>query len=325
MPPSSKPIVGILNPTPPRVRGGNRTTALRWARLFRSLGMKVFLEERWSGRPCDLLVALNAWKSGDSIGRFRTERPDTPLVVAITGTDLFTDAPEAAALTAALDSATRLVVLIDLARDALAARHRAKTVVIHQSVRPLEEIPAPRSDFFEVVTVANLRPVKDPLLVARAARLLPATSRIQVRLIGGTLDPRLRREVEEEVASNPRLRWRGEQTRLETLRRVASARALVSPSRAEGGAGVVSEGLAHGVPILATAIPGSVGMLSEDHPGLFPVGDAPALAALLHRLETDRLFGEELARRSRDLAWITEPDLEERRWKALLADILPGA
>lgn len=330
MNPGAQPLLGLLNPTPRRVRGGNRTTALRWARLFRRLGYAVFLEERWSGRACDALIALNAWKSGESIGRFRTERPDAPLVVALTGTDLYTDGAAPGALTAALDAATRLVVLMERALDDLSDRHRARAVVIPQAVRRLEEAPPPHPDLFEVTVVANLRPVKNPLLAARAARELPAASKVRVNLIGGALESardgaiadELRRAVERERDTNPRFRWLGELPRLETLRRLASSRALVSTSHAEGGGGVVSEALAHGVPVLATAMPGSVGMVGEDHPGLFPVDDAPALARLLARLEEDAAFREDLARRSRELGRITEPEREEASWEKLLADIL---
>ncbi len=62
------------------------------------------------------------------------------------------------------------------------------------------------------------------------------------------------------------------------------------PPRGEGGANVLSEALAASVPILATRIPGSVGILGPEYPGYFPVGDTEALAALLWRAETDRDF-----------------------------------
>ena len=51
----------------------------------------------------------------------------------------------------------------------------------------------------------------------------------------------------------------------------------------EGGANVVSEAIAVGVPVVGVAHPGSVGLLGEDYPGYFPVGDTEGLAALLRR------------------------------------------
>ena len=313
--------IGLVHPGPKHVRGGNRTTALRWMRILRSLGSSVFVEGRWDGRPCDVLVALNAWKSGGSIRRFRRAHPDRPLVVAITGTDLYTDGPTPGELEEALASATRIVVLQENALAALASHHRARARVIHQSVRALPDSPRPRADLFEVCVVANLRPVKDPLLAARAARLLPDTSAIRVLLVGGLLDEGLRPELERELAENARFRWLGEQRRRATLERIASSRLLVSSSHAEGGGEVVSEALAHSVPVLATDIPGSRGMLPEDYPGLFPVGDAPALANLLHRAETDRAFLDDLVRRCRSRAAITDPEREVERWRALLEEL----
>lgn len=317
-----KARIGLLNPNPLRLRGGNRTTALRWALLLRRLGAHVFLEERWSGRPVDVLVALNAWKSAASIRSFRASNPTAPLVVVITGTDLYTDGPKPDELARSLDAATRIVVLQELAFEKLSAPHRAKAVLIRQSVRPLPDPPAPDLDHFDVCVVANLRPVKDPLLAARAARLLPASSRVRILLIGEVLDGALGKELESERAANPRLVWSGGRPRMEVLGAIASARLLASTSRAEGGGEVVSEAIAHGTPVLATDIAGSRGVLPAAYPGLFPVGDEAALAALLTRVEGDPAFFEELTTLCRDRAWITNPAHEESSWRELLASML---
>jgi hypothetical protein len=81
--------IGIVHPAAPRSRTGNRVTALRWASILRRLGHRVFVEGRWSGRSCDLLVALHAAKSLDSIREFCSAHPKAPLFVAGTGTDLY--------------------------------------------------------------------------------------------------------------------------------------------------------------------------------------------------------------------------------------------
>jgi glycosyltransferase involved in cell wall biosynthesis len=62
----------------------------------------------------------------------------------------------------------------------------------------------------------------------------------------------------------------------------------------EGGANVVSEALVSGVPVVASDIPGNVGMLGENYPGYYPVGDEEALSRLLYRAETDGAFYENL-------------------------------
>ena len=57
---------------------------------------------------------------------------------------------------------------------------------------------------------------------------------------------------------------------------VARCRLLALTSRLEGGANVVSEAIASGVPVLSSYIAGSVGILGADYPGYFPVGDTDA-------------------------------------------------
>ena len=51
----------------------------------------------------------------------------------------------------------------------------------------------------------------------------------------------------------------------------------------EGGAHVVLEAVCSGTPVLASRIPGNVGMLGADYEGYFPHGEAAELAALMLR------------------------------------------
>ncbi len=61
-------------------------------------------------------------------------------------------------------------------------------------------------------------------------------------------------------------------------------------SRMEGGANVIVEAVTAGTPVLASRISGNEGMLGTDYAGYYPVGDAVALAALLHRADTDPAY-----------------------------------
>lgn len=315
------PSIGIVAPHAAGPAGGNRVTALRWAAALRGLGWHVFLGEDWHGRECALLIVLHAAKGSAAALRFARAQPARPLVVACAGTDLYGPGAPAPEALAALGQATRIVVLQALAVQALPAELRARARVIHQSVRVPAGLPAPPSGSFDACVIAHLRAVKDPLLAAHASRSLSSGSAVRVLLVGGVLEPALAEEARAEQRSNPRFRWLGAQSRRATLATLAASRLCVSSSRHEGGSNALSEALALDVPILATAIPGSLGLLGLDHPGLFPPGDAQALGALLERAERDPSFYAELRRRGRERAGITDPDRERRAWQELLDEL----
>ena len=63
--------IGLITPAPAGTRYGNRITALRWARVLRSLGHRVCVAQTYDGAPYDLLIALHARRSHDAIRRFR--------------------------------------------------------------------------------------------------------------------------------------------------------------------------------------------------------------------------------------------------------------
>ena len=310
----------VVTPAARGSRKGNRVTADRWARLLRALGHRVRVVQRWGGEPCDVLVALHARRSADSVRRYRRERPDGALVVVLTGTDLYRDLGRSAHVTASLEMADRIVALQERARDDVPPHLRARVRVIHQSVEPPSAARPDRS-VFQVCVLAHLRPVKDPFRAAMAVRRLPPTSRVVVVHAGAALSPAMERRARRETVRNPRWRWAGDLPRAAAMRLLARSRALVLSSRAEGGANVVSEAVVAGVPVIASRIPGSVGLLGEDHPGWFPVGDTAALAALLRRAETDEAFLARLRRSCVRRAPLFTPARERRAWCDLLAEL----
>src|SRR5258705_12915130 len=83
--------IGIVTPAPPDSRYGNRITALRWARILRGLGNRVSILQTYDNKPYELLIALHARKSHSSIINFRRQNPVAPIIVALTGTDLYRD------------------------------------------------------------------------------------------------------------------------------------------------------------------------------------------------------------------------------------------
>src|SRR5947208_872765 len=83
--------IALITPAGARSRSGNRHTATRWAAMLRSLGHKVRVSVRWDGRAADAMIALHARRSHASIAQFSERFPDSPLVVVLTGTDLYRD------------------------------------------------------------------------------------------------------------------------------------------------------------------------------------------------------------------------------------------
>ena len=314
----------LITPAPAHSRKGNRVTALRWAHILRELGHHVFVEERFGGRACDLMVALHARRSFDSVENFRKHRPDLPLVLALTGTDLYADIHTNPQAQRSLEMATRLILLQPMGIAELPKRLRSKARVIFQSVQKLPGKFPPRKGIFEVGVMGHLRPVKDPFRAAKAARLLPDSSRIQVVHVGAALSEAMEKAARAEQHSNPRYRWLGELPRWKALRLMARCRVLVLSSKMEGGANVLSEAVAISVPALASRIPGSVGILGPKYPGYFPVGDARALANLMNRAERDPGFLSELKSRLKLLEPLVDPARELESWKCLLEELDTG-
>jgi len=341
----------LVTPSADAETPGNRVTADRWAGLLRELGHEVRVAEAYpppegggataetirGGTRPDVLVALHARKSLPSVVRYDEERKSGEsfpggLVVALTGTDLYRDlADPGAAAWDAVRRADRLVVLQERAMDELPPELREKTRVIYQSVPELwgedaaagagperEAGGAAAEETLRVCMLAHLRPVKDPLLAARAAALLPAASQVRIDHYGSAYSEELARQAREASRRSPRYRWHGEISRPQALRRLAASDVLLLTSTLEGAGNAASEAITAGVPLLCTDVRGLVGMVGEGYPGLFGVGDARALARLLRRAETDPRFVRRLRRQVAERRPLLDPARERDAWRGLL-------
>jgi putative glycosyltransferase (TIGR04348 family) len=330
----------LVTPAPLRSYQGNAITAHRWAHLLEELGHQVVVAPSYQGQPCDVLVALHARRSAESIRSFAEQQPGAPIIVALTGTDLYPDLSATGVDPDVLLLASRFVVLQHLGLEQLPPRLRQRGRMIVQSAEPSEAaaqplrqparggaaqpLPLPcREGDFVVAILAHLRPVKDPLLAARASGLLPSSSKVAVLHLGAALDPNLAEEAEALGKDNPRYRWLGEVPRAEALRLMASSQVLAVTSKHEGGANVVSEAIASSVPVISSRIDGSIGLLGPDYPGYFEPGDAAGLAELLWRLERNQDgILDELRARCQALRSLVDPARERQAWTELLAEVV---
>lgn len=316
--------IALVTPAPRGSRHGNRITASRWAGLLRELGHRVevgFESHRARKGGPDLLIALHARRSFEAIRRFRRDWPSRPLVVALTGTDLYRDIRRSARARDALAWADRLVVLQPAGLDELDPALHGKTRVIRQSALPPPASASKAVRTFDICVVGHLRPVKDPFRAALAARSLPSSSRIRVLHAGAAMTRRMADRAEREMRRNPRYRWLGDLPRWRVRRLLGRSHVMVLPSVLEGGANVLSEALVAHLPVLASRIPGSVGMLGARHPGLFTAGRTAELADLMERCESRPAYLADLAHRSRKLADKFRPEHELAAWKRLLAEL----
>ncbi len=311
--------VTFVSPAGPTSLGGNKTTAARWQRLLEQLGHTTGVGRSWQGEDTDVLIALHARKSFESIRKYHEQRPGAPLVVVLTGTDLYRDLDRGEEVRRALEMATRVVVLQPLALERLPPALHDKVRVILQSAEPTPSPVGTATDRFEVSVLSHLREIKDPLLAAAATRHLPEASRIVVLHAGAVLDEELGRQARAETDANPRYRWLGPLPFDQARELLASSRLLVLSSRDEGGANVVSEAIVAGVPVLSTDIPGSRGLLGDDYPGYYTVGDDRALGSLLLKAESEPAYLAELGEHCMRLRHRFAPEGERAAWHELLA------
>jgi putative glycosyltransferase (TIGR04348 family) len=273
--------VTIVTPARPGTRNGNRHTATRWAQMLRASGMSARIALAWSGGPCDALIALHALASHASIAAFRQARPRAPLIVALTGTDLYRDLPASAQARRSLELADRIITLQDAARTELPPSLRRKVDVVYQSSDTKLRHAPPRGRF-RIAVVGHLREVKDPFRAALALHLLKEEA-VEVVHIGAALDDAHEAAARDWMRREPRYRWLGSLPHPRALQWIAKSHVLVVSSRMEGGANVIAEAARIGTPVLASRMSGNLGMLGAAYPGYFPLGDERGLAALIRR------------------------------------------
>lgn len=313
--------IALITPAAPGSRHGNRGTATRWAAMLRELGHHVSLQIDWDGAPADLMLALHARRSHASVRNYVMCYPDRPLIVALTGTDLYRDIRTDAEAQASLQLATRMIVLQDMGLRELAPALRRKTRVVYQSASRVRR-PPPLKSCFEIAVSGHLRKEKDPFRTAAALAHLPKASGIRVTHIGGAMSDAMKTQANAWMKREPRYRWHGEVAQGKALRMLARGRLMVISSRLEGGANVVSEALVNGVPVIASRVSGNIGMLGKGYAGYYALEDERALARMLWRAESDAAYYQKIAAQCRARSAMLTYAGERSALRRLLAELL---
>jgi putative glycosyltransferase (TIGR04348 family) len=299
------PSVAIISPALASANSGNWHTARRWAHCL-APHARVSIDDKWRGASADLLIALHARRSASSIAAFAERHPERPLIVVLTGTDLYRDIASDESAKRSLALATRLVVLQEEGIKALPPEYAAKAMTIYQSARFLK--PGRKSRrHFDLALVGHMRPEKDPLTALRALGKLPADLPVRLFHVGGDLDPQLAAEVRAEGARDARYIPLGALPQAATRQLIKRCHLLLLPSLMEGGANVLIEAVTSGVPVLGSDIPGNRGMLGADYPGWFPVGGAARLAELIAAAVRDPEYYAMLSRRCAERVSLFSP------------------
>ena len=314
----------VVTPVRPPSTLGNAITAQRYAEFFRSAGWKVVVARDYHGEDVDVMIALHARKSARAALAFRHMHPNRPLVVVLTGTDLYRDLPASKTARRALAAATTIVTLQPegLRRIPQSMRARARSIVQSAALAKAAGRSNRKDDRARrMCVIGHLRLEKDPLRAAYAVRTLPKDVPVHVIQAGRALVPRFAAAARTEMRRNRGYQWLGELPKGAARRLLCSSDAMIISSIMEGGANVVCEAIACAVPILASRIPGNVGILGRHYPGLFPARNTAALATLMRRASLDHQFLPRLSRWIHRLRPLVAPNRERGEWIALIREL----
>ena len=314
--------IQLISPATIDSRNGNRTTAVRWKNILQKLGHQVSVSQVYSGQNIDLMLALHAWRSADSIQLFADKYPNRPLIVALTGTDIYrylhTHKQET------LNSIKHADLLIGLHANlahSIPKQYHSKIRIIYQSTETKPKRRSHHRRQFDACIAGHLRDEKDSLRPAYAVRTLPPYSRIQISHYGKAHTRAWENTARIEMASNKRYQWYGEVSQSLLQFKFSQSDLLILPSRMEGGANIISEAIVAGLPVIASSIEGSLGLLGNNYLGYFEVENTKHLKKLLLRCESDTKFYRQLIQQCQSRRHLFNPNREVFSFSKLITEI----
>jgi putative glycosyltransferase (TIGR04348 family) len=290
---------------------------LRWQSFLKNSGHQVRISSQWSSKNTDVLIALHAYRSHASIVQFRKLHPNHPIILIMTGTDLYRDMPLHPEVLKSMEMSDAIVVLQSAALAMIPKNLQGKTHVIYQSTKPVKRKALLKKSFL-ISVIGHLRPEKDPFCTAESLQYLRSESKIKVLHLGKAMSPEMKSQAKVYNKELKNYQWLDELSHPETLQQLSRSHLMVISSLMEGGAHVVTEAIAIGVPVIASDIPGNRGLLGDDYPGYYPVGDAKALALMLQKAEFEPLFYKSLEAHIKKRKKYVQPQFELNSIKALL-------
>ncbi|QWE16245.1 selenoneine biosynthesis selenosugar synthase SenB [Polynucleobacter sp. AP-Nino-20-G2] len=313
--------IEIVTPAPPGTLHGNRITALRWHRFLSHLNYQSIVTEKWSKKPCDVLIALHGLRSHDSIQGFKKAYPNHPVVLIMTGTDIYRDLKNSTKVIKSMEMADAIVVLQPDAIQSLPKKFHHKIQVIYQSVKGITKKSPPKRHFLASI-IGHLRSEKDPFCAAQCLPLLPSNSKVQLVQLGKAMSPEFKKQAISIEKNVMRYRWLDQLSHSKTLQWLSRSHVMIISSIMEGGAHVVSEAIAIGIPVIASDIPGNRGLLGDTYPAYYPAEDKVALSKLLNKAEANPVFYQKLCRAIALRQKITKPELEQKSIQKLIKSLI---
>jgi len=88
----------------------------------------------------------------------------------------------------------------------------------------------------------------------------------------------------------------------------------LNTSHQEGGSNSIAESITLGTPVLASNIPGNIGMLTHDYPGLFQANNPQSLATLIERILASSTLLKKIKIATESISQRFLPQMETKAW-----------